>query len=221
VQFTTTHWRPLFWPQAKPTPHALLAALANCAGLLVSALRVRRRKGHSPHDAQDLTQAFSPGCWRRTTSRRLTATRTVPHLSARGAHTLSSPTNGNKARRLKRGGDRKIISFDAASGGALPIGADRATRRGQTLRRRWVTTLFDKVLARLKTSFAIRAKESFSGLKGSLLASRMGPSYAESWHAPELDRGTAVKQAVHRMRRRYRELFREEIAQTVAGRRSG
>jgi RNA polymerase sigma-70 factor (ECF subfamily) len=56
----------------------------------------------------------------------------------------------------------------------------------------------------------------FDGLKSSLLAEECGSSYAEVGEELSLTQG-AVKQAVHRMRLRYRELFREEIAQTVAG----
>jgi hypothetical protein len=56
----------------------------------------------------------------------------------------------------------------------------------------------------------------FDGLKSSLIAEDSGVSYAQLG-APLGLKEDAVKQAVHRMRRRYRELFREEIAQTVAG----
>src|SRR6185503_14457840 len=83
--------------------------------------------------------------------------------------------------------------------------------------RRWVTTLFDKVLARLEEEFRDSGKgELFDGLKSSLLAEDRGSSYAQLGERLGL-KEDAVKQAVHRMRRRYRELFREEIAQTVAG----
>ena len=83
--------------------------------------------------------------------------------------------------------------------------------------RRWVTTLFDKVLARLEQEFRDSRKgDLFDGLKSSLLAEDSGSSYAQLGARLGL-KEDAIKQAVHRMRRRYRELFREEIAQTVAG----
>jgi len=82
--------------------------------------------------------------------------------------------------------------------------------------RRWVTTLFDKVLARLEQEFYDSGKAGmFDELKGSLLAVDAASPYSEA--AARLGmKEDAVKQAVHRMRRRYSELFREEIAQTVA-----
>jgi RNA polymerase sigma-70 factor (ECF subfamily) len=83
--------------------------------------------------------------------------------------------------------------------------------------RRWVTTLFDQVLARLELEFRDSSKgELFDGLRGSLLAEDDGLSYAQLGARLGM-KEDAVKQAMHRMRRRYRELFREEIAQTVAG----
>ena len=83
--------------------------------------------------------------------------------------------------------------------------------------RRWVTTLFDKVLARLEEEFREAGKgELFDGLKGSLLADDSALGHAELGAQLGLS-VDVVKQTVHRMRRRYRELFREEIAQTVAG----
>jgi len=117
-----------------------------------------------------------------------------------------------------RGGGREIVSFDAAS-------AEERYRleplehldAAKLYERRWVTTLFEKVLARLEEEFREAGKgKLFDGLKGSLLAEDTGVSYAQLGARLGLSED-AVKQAVHRMRRRYRELFREEIAQTVAG----
>lgn len=87
----------------------------------------------------------------------------------------------------------------------------------QLYERRWVTTFFDKVLARLEQEFRDSGKgKLFIRLKDALLAEKSGSSYAQLGLPLGL-KEDAVKQAVHRMRRRYRELFREEIAQTVAG----
>jgi len=73
------------------------------------------------------------------------------------------------------------------------------------------------VLARLEQEFRDAGKgERFDGLKSSLLVEPDSPGYAELGAQLGLTE-SVVKQAVHRMRRRYRELFREEIAQTVAG----
>ena len=124
----------------------------------------------------------------------------------------------DKARRLKRGGGREIVSFDAASAEERyrlePIDPLDAAKLYE---RRWVTTLFEQVLARLEQEFRDSGKGGvFDQLKSSLLAEEPGLSYGELGMQLGLSED-AVKQTVHRMRRRYRELFREEIAQTVAG----
>ena len=176
-----------------------------------------RRKGHGPHDAQDLTQAF----FTRLLEKNYVAQadrergRFRTYLLAALTHFLMD--EWDKTRRLKRGGGREIISFDAGSAEERyrlePIDQLDAAKLYE---RRWVTTLFDKVLARLEQEFRESGKGVlFEGLKGSLLAEERGLSYAQIGTPLGL-KEDAVKQAVHRMRRRYRELFREEIAQTVA-----
>jgi len=177
-----------------------------------------RRKGHSPHDAQDLTQAF----FARLLEKNYVAQadrergRFRTYLLAALTHFLAD--EWDKARRLKRGGGREFVSFDAASAEERyrlePIDQLDAAKLYE---RRWVTTLFDQVLARLEQEFRDSDKrELFDCLKSSLLADSDSPSYAVLGRRLGL-KEDAVKQAVHRMRRRYRELFREEIAQTVAG----
>ena len=201
---------------ASPEADAALAEL--CRTYWYPLYAFVRRKGHSPHDAQDLTQAF----FARLLEKNYVAQadrergRFRTYLLAALTHFLTD--EWDKARRLKRGGDREIISFDAASAEERyrlePIDQLDAAKLYE---RRWVTTLFDKVLARLEQEFRDSGKgELFDQLKGSLLAEERGLSYAQVGARLSLTE-SAVKQAVHRMRRRYRELFREEIAQTVAG----
>ncbi len=82
--------------------------------------------------------------------------------------------------------------------------------------RRWALALLDCVLARLEKEFREEGKaEIFEQLRGFVVAGTSEVTYAEV--AGKL--GTtaeAVKKGVHRLRRRYQRLFREEIAQTVA-----
>jgi RNA polymerase sigma factor (sigma-70 family) len=177
-----------------------------------------RRKGHSPHDAQDLTQAFFARLLEKNyvaqADRERGQFRT--YLLAALTHFLAD--EWDKARRLKRGGGREFVSFDTASAEERyrlePIDQLDAAKLYE---RRWVMTLFDQVLARLEQEFRDSDRgKLFDCLKSSLLADSDSPSYAELGGRLGL-KEDAVKQAVHRMRRRYRELFREEIAHTVAG----
>ena len=217
-EFTTTHWSVVLATRDTASPEADVALAELCRTYWYPLYAFVRRKGHSQHDAQDLTQAFFGRLLEKNyvaqADRERGRFRTF--LLAALNHFLSD--EWDKSRRLKRGGDRKIVSFDAASAEERyrlePVDQLDAAKLYE---RRWVTTLFDRVLARLEEEFRDSGKAAlFDGLKSSLLAEDSGLSYAQLGMQLGLSED-AIKQAVHRMRRRYRELFREEIAQTVAG----
>lgn len=216
--FATTHWSVVLAAGQTNTPHATEAMAELCRTYWYALYAFVRRKGHSPHDAQDLTQSFFARLLKKNYAAQADRERGRFRTFLLSALTHFLADEWDKARRLKRGGGREIVSFDAASAEERyrlePIDHLDAARLYE---RRWVTTLFDQVLARLEQEFGDSGKgKLFDQLKGSLLAEEHGPSYAELGTRLGLTED-AVKQAVHRMRRRYRELFREEIAQTVAG----
>jgi len=216
--FATTHWSVVLAAREPDAPQAAAAMAELCRTYWYPLYAFVRRKGHHPHDAQDLTQSF----FARLLEKNYVAQadrergRFRTYLLAALTHFLAD--EWDKARRLKRGGGREIISFDAASAEERyrlePIDQLDAAKLYE---RRWVTTLFGKVLARLEEEFRDSGKgQLFDSLKSSLLAEDTSISYAQLGAGLGLTED-AVKQAVRRMRRRYRELFREEIAQTVAG----
>jgi RNA polymerase sigma-70 factor (ECF subfamily) len=83
--------------------------------------------------------------------------------------------------------------------------------------RRWAVALLDQVLARLEQEFREGGKaELFQRLRGFLVAGTGEESYAEVGAQLGLS-GEAVRKTLQRMRHRYYELFREEVAHTVAG----
>jgi RNA polymerase sigma-70 factor (ECF subfamily) len=216
--FTTTHWTVVLKAGETDSPSATQALDQLCRTYWYPLYAFVRRKGHSSHDAQDLTQAF----FARLLEKNYVAQadrergRFRTYLLAALTHFLAD--EWDKAQRLKRGGGQAIISFDAALAEERyrlePIDQLDAAKLYE---RRWVTTIFDHVLARLEQEFCDSGKAAlFEALKSSLLAEDVRLTYAELGMQLGLTED-AIKQAVHRMRRRYRELFREEIAQTVAG----
>lgn len=83
--------------------------------------------------------------------------------------------------------------------------------------RQWALTVLELVLARLQAEFAAYGKQTvFERLKPFLTGSRASTGYAEVAAKLGMTEG-AVKVTVHRLRRRYRQLLRQEIAETVAG----
>jgi RNA polymerase sigma-70 factor (ECF subfamily) len=216
--FATTHWSVVLAARDTDSPEADAALAELCRTYWYPLYAFVRRKGHNPPDAEDLTQAFFARMLEKSyvaqADRERGRFRT--YLLAALTHFLAD--EWDKARRLKRSGSREIISFDAASAEErYRLEPADQLDAAKLYERRWVTTLFDKVLARLEEEFRDSGKrELFEGLKSSLLAEESGSSYAQLGERLGLNED-AVKQAVHRMRRRYRELFREEIAQTLAG----
>ena len=200
---------------ASPQADAALAEL--CRTYWYPLYAFVRRKGKSPPDAEDLTQAFFARLLEKNYVAQADRERGRFRTFLLAALTHFLADEWDKSRRLKRGGGREVISFDAASAEERyrlePIDQLDAAKLYE---RRWVTTLFDNVLERLEQEFRDSGKgELFNGLKSYLLAEDTGLSYAQLGAGLGLTEH-AVKQSVHRMRRRYRELFREEIAQTVS-----
>jgi RNA polymerase sigma-70 factor (ECF subfamily) len=124
----------------------------------------------------------------------------------------------DRARAQKRGGGQPLLSLDTDLAEQRyrvePVegaGADRLFER------RWALTLLDRTMTRLREEFTGAGKaEEFDRLKVCLTAARGEISYAAIAAALGISENTA-RVAVHRLRKRFREVFREEIAHTVSG----
>ena len=173
-----------------------------------------RRQGHEPHDAQDLTQEFFARLlgkkWIESVER--SRGRFRAWLLAAMKHFLANEWDKSRAR--KRGSGQAPLSLDAtdAESRYAHEPADHASA-DKLYDRRWALTLLDQVLARLREEMAAAGKHShFEALKFSLTGGKT--AYAEVATALAMSEG-AVKVAVHRLRERYRDLIRAEIAETV------
>ena len=184
--------------------------------LLVSALCVVRRRGNPPEEAADLTQAFFARLIEKNYLGDLTPGigRLRSFLLAVLKHFLAN--EWDKAQTQKRGGGRAVISLDDDTAEERfqlePI--DRVTPES-LFERRWAVTVLEQVLGRLREEF-VRSERAalFDELKIFLSADQAQVSYAEVGLRTGLKEAT-VKVAVHRLRRRYGDLLRAEIASTV------
>jgi RNA polymerase sigma factor (sigma-70 family) len=176
-----------------------------------------RRAGRGPEDAQDLTQEFF---------RRLLGMEYLKAVDpARGRfrsfllsalkHFLANEWDRESAQ--KRGGGKPLISLDDAEAEArYSLEPVECSSPDKLFERRWATTLLDRVLARLRQEYQDTGKGALYGaLKECLTFESVAPPYVDIAARLEMTEG-AVKVAVHRLRARYRELLREEIAQTVS-----
>jgi len=124
----------------------------------------------------------------------------------------------DKARAQKRGGGKSPVPIDFSSAetsfGVEP--ADQWTAE-KMFDRRWALALLEQVLRRLRDDYVRDGKEKlFEQLKPTLTEASRSVPYAEIAARLGSTEG-AVKVAVHRLRQRYRDILRAEIAQTVAG----
>jgi RNA polymerase sigma factor (sigma-70 family) len=176
-----------------------------------------RSRGHSAADAEDVTQAFFA---------RLLEKRTLRHADRdRGrfrSFLLSSLTHfaANEHERdgaQKRGGGipRLSLEFENAEGRfQLEPATDETPEK--VFDRRWAITLLERVLSRLRAEMVISGNpRQFEHLKTYLVGDSPRLSYRDSAAALGMSEG-AVKVAVHRLRKRYRDLIRDEITHTVS-----
>lgn len=215
-RFETTHWSLVLAAGRTPTAKSRAALATLCEHYWYPLYAFLRRQGHSAEDAQDLTQGFFARVlekgWLQDV--RPERGRFRSFLLASLSHFVSNERD--RARALKRGGPKPPLPLEIETAEGLYQLEPRDDLTPERIfDRRWALTLLDRVLARLKAEFHERGKGGmFETLKVFLDGDRSGDSYKEVGAALEMTEG-AVKVAVHRLRRRFRDLLRDEIAQTV------
>jgi RNA polymerase sigma-70 factor (ECF subfamily) len=175
-----------------------------------------RRKGHSEHDAQDLTQGFLAELLAKNGFARAEPARGRFRTFLLGAFCNYLANQCRDQLAQKRGGGQVVASLEDEA--AEPSGQQLSD--GQTpefhYERSWALALLERVLDRLREEYSQAGRrELFEALQPSLTGSAGQPGYAELGRSLGLSEGTLAV-AMHRMRRRYGELLQEEIAATVA-----
>jgi RNA polymerase sigma-70 factor (ECF subfamily) len=176
-----------------------------------------RRCGQSPHDAQDLTQEFFCRLlekrWLDTADRAKGRLRTFFIVALK--HFMAKEWRRASAQR--RGGARTHVPLDGAVAETrFAREASSAAPADRDFDRQWALTLLDLSLKRLEAEFVALGKAAdFQVLKACLSAERAAIDYA----AIAIQLGGSeggVRVAVHRLRKRFREVYREELSQTLA-----
>jgi RNA polymerase sigma-70 factor (ECF subfamily) len=175
-----------------------------------------RARGHDAEDAQDLTQAFFL---------QVLEKRPFSHANpARGrfrSFLLTSlknfATNEYQRRHaVKRGGQLPVLSLEVETAeGRFQHDAGTEETPESLFHRKWAMTLLDRALTRTREEGFPAKADHFDRLKGYLIGDEAAPTYAETATALRMSEG-AVKVAVHRLRRRFRDAVRDEIANTVS-----
>jgi RNA polymerase sigma factor (sigma-70 family) len=215
--FATTHWTIILNARGTDTRVARDALEKLCRSYWYPLYAFVRRQGNGPHDAQDLTQAFFARLLEKNYLEEVDRAkgRFRSFLLAALKHFLAN--DWDRQRALKRGGAQCHIPIDtqfAETRYGLEPGHEQTPEK--LFERRWALTLLDQVLARLREEFVAAGKEQhFDELKVVLTSDKNTIPYVQLGARLELSEG-AVKVAVHRLRQRYRDVLRAEIAETVA-----
>jgi RNA polymerase sigma factor (sigma-70 family) len=214
--FVTTHWSVVL---AAKRSEGLLAdnALEKlCRSYWPPLYAYIRREGYGVQDAQDLTQEFLSRFIQKEWLGRLQDRRGKfrSFLLAFLKHFLSDERD--KAGAQKRGGGKALVSLDDTSAEERYLGAPaNGLSPDQIFDRRWAETVMERALARLRQEYEAGGKAGlFEQLKEIQPGEHGAASYAEIGARLGLAEGT-IASAVHRLRKRHREILRDEIARTV------
>lgn len=176
-----------------------------------------RRRGDSPQHAEDLTQGFFAHLLENEGLTTVDRSRGKFRSFLLAALKNFAADQRDKARAAKRGGQRKVVSLDTVEAEAHYAGEPADTMTPERLfERSWAIAVLNQVVLRLEQEYAERGKsDAFEALRHCLDGQADGQSHAEIGGQLGMSEG-AVRVMAHRMRRRYRELLRDEIMQTVA-----
>ncbi len=174
-----------------------------------------RRQGETPAAAEDLVQEF----FARLIEKKYLAGvdrskgRFRSFLLAAMKHFMSNQRA--QAHALKRGGG-KIIALDSLSAEArYAVEPSDGMTPERLFDRRWALAVLDHVLQRLANEYASAGKAAiYQALEPCLTMGKGAADYSQTAHSLDMSE-SAVRVAAHRLRRRYRDLLRHEIAQTV------
>ena len=216
--FSTTHWSVVLAAGRGDSPGAADALERLCQVYWYPLYVFVRRQGHAPHDAQDLTQEFFARLlerkYLRLADRKRGRFRTFLLTSLK--HFLIN--EWNKANRQKRGGGRQLISLDAEET-ETRFRAEPADNWSpdKAFERQWAMVLLDRVLDQLQREFVAAGRGAvFEELKACLTGADNENTYAEIGRRLGMTESN-LKVTAHRLKQRYRELLRQEIALTVDG----
>jgi RNA polymerase sigma factor (sigma-70 family) len=217
ASFATTHWSVVAQSALTDVPEAANALARLCETYWPPIYSFVRRRGYAPADAQDLTQAFF-AFFLRTKA----YARTDPAHGKFRSFLLASvknflADNWDREQAIRRGRDYQFVSLDQETAEAFYDAAsapDSSAERVFELR--WAKSLTAAALNSLRQELQAEGKvKLFEELKNFLIGGSLLPSYDEASARMNLPRAT-VKTHVHRLRQRYREIVRREVARTVS-----
>lgn len=176
-----------------------------------------RRHGHSREDAEDLTQGFFARLLEKNFLEGITSDKGKFRSFLLVALKRFMANEWDRANTQKRGGGVTPLSLDWQDAEArYQINPTDNLSPDKLYDRAWAVVVLERVIIRLRDESDVDGKTGqYEQLKPFLMVGRGEIPYAQAATQLKMTEG-AVRVAVHRLRQRYRELLREEIAQTLA-----
>ena len=216
--FRTTHWSVILAAARDESPQSRVEALEKlCHTYWYPLYAFIRRKGHTATEAEDLTQEFFARLLRGSfpSGIKPQGGKFRSYLLTALQHFLTN--EWESARAQKRGGDKVILSWQRlnAEDRYRNEPADEVTPE-ILFDRRWASVLLERVRRQLAEECSSDGKaDVFKRLQPCLTGAEPMMPYADLARQMDVSE-SAVKMSVHRLRKRYGELLRQEISQTVA-----
>jgi len=214
--FVTTRWSVVLSAGRKSSPNSEKALSELCTAYWFPLYAFVRKRVNQKEEAENLTQAFFEKFLKKNYLGQLS-----PDQGKFRAYMLAALKNflaneWDRKKRLKRGGSKPTLPMDWQAADSR-YRSDRCEVQSpeKLFDREWALALLEKVILSLQNEYDQTNRSLFFKLaKPFLSPAGHTDTYATVAKEMKMDEG-AVRVAVHRMRKRYRELLREEIAQTL------
>jgi RNA polymerase sigma-70 factor (ECF subfamily) len=215
--FATTHWTAVLAAGRGDSQQADVALEELCRTYWYPLYAYVRRQGHSRQDAEDLTQGFFARLLEKNYLEGISSDKGRFRAFLLVVLKRFLANEWDRANRQKRGGGVLPLSLDWQDAETrYQIQPADNLSPDKLYDRAWAVVVLERVIARLRDESGADGKAGlYEQLKPFLMMGKSEIPYAQAAATLKLSEG-AVRVAVHRLRRRYRELLREEIAQILA-----
>lgn len=215
--FPATRWSVVLGAQGRSSGNPAASLESLCRQYWPPLYAYVRQRGHSRHDAQDLTQEF----FARLLDKKWLAAADPAQGRLRTFLLMAMKrflaNEWDRSMTVKRGGGVEFVNLDPEDEDrfcdrAGPVGLPEESR----FDREWALILMAAVMRRLEEEFQTAGQGAkFQALKATLTAGRGETDYGALAVTLATNPATA-RSSVHRLRKRFREIFREEVERTVA-----
>jgi RNA polymerase sigma-70 factor (ECF subfamily) len=215
--FASTHWSIVLKAGDRPSPDSQQALEALCSTYWYPLYAYARRQGHAVDEAEDLVQAFFARLLEGDVLSVADPVRGRFRSFLRTAFRNFTVNERERLQAIKRGGSVRRLSIDVASGESkYRLEPAHLLTAERLYEKQWAVTLLDHVMSLLRDEFVRAGKErQFECLKAYLPGGRSEDGFAAASEQLGISKGAAMA-ATSRLRRRYRELLRAEIARTIS-----